>query len=143
MHIGAYESTVIYFGLTNSPVTFQTMMNDLFQDLINQGDTATFIDDILVATDTKEEHNNTEILGPSQLLQKVHKGLCQGSGTITRIGQKGAEVEVGKGVRGSIWETKRSVHNGTCFSNTRHRWRNESGGKCLRLRDRRSVVDEM
>jgi len=57
MHIGAYEPTVIYFGLTNSPATFQTMMNDLFHDLINQGDTATFIDDILVATDTKEGHD--------------------------------------------------------------------------------------
>jgi len=33
------------------------MMNDLFQDLINQGDTATFIDNILVATDTEEGHD--------------------------------------------------------------------------------------
>jgi len=32
-------------------------MNNLFQDLINQGDTAIFINDILVATDTKEGHN--------------------------------------------------------------------------------------
>ena len=47
----------MYFGLTNSPATFQTMMNDLFRNLINQGDTATFIDDILVATDTEEGHN--------------------------------------------------------------------------------------
>jgi len=47
----------MYFGLTNSPVTFQAMMNDLFRDLINQGDTVTFIDDILVATDTEEEHD--------------------------------------------------------------------------------------
>jgi len=53
-HIGAYEPTVMYFGLTNSSTTFQTMMNDLFQDLIN---TATFIDDILVAIDTEEGHN--------------------------------------------------------------------------------------
>ena len=30
MHIGVYEPTVMYFGLTNSPATFQTMMNDLF-----------------------------------------------------------------------------------------------------------------
>jgi len=30
MHIGAYEPTVMYFGLTNSPATFQTMINDLF-----------------------------------------------------------------------------------------------------------------
>ena len=33
------------------------MMNDLFRDLINQGDMATFIDDILVATDTEEGHD--------------------------------------------------------------------------------------
>ena len=48
----------MYFGLTNSPTTFQIMMNNLFRDLINQGDTATFIDDILVATDTKEGITN-------------------------------------------------------------------------------------
>jgi len=57
MHIGAYKSTVIYFGLTNFPTTFQTMMNDLFRDLINQRDTVTFINDILVATDTEEGHD--------------------------------------------------------------------------------------
>jgi len=33
------------------------MINDLFRDLINQRDIATFIDNILVATDTKEGHN--------------------------------------------------------------------------------------
>jgi len=33
------------------------MMNDPFQDLINQGDTTTFIDNILVAIDTEEGHN--------------------------------------------------------------------------------------
>ena len=67
MHIGAYEPTVMYFGLTNSPTTFQTMMNDLFRDLINQGDTATFIDDILVATDTEEGHD--------ELIEEVLKRL--------------------------------------------------------------------
>ena len=56
-HIGSYEPTVMYFGLTNSPATFQTMMNDLFRDMVNQGNTATFIDDIIVATDTKEGHD--------------------------------------------------------------------------------------
>jgi len=67
IHIGAYEPTVMYFGLTNSPTTFQTMMNDLFRDLINQGDTATFIDDILVATDTEEGHD--------ELVEEVLKRL--------------------------------------------------------------------
>ena len=47
----------MYFGLTNSPATFQAMMNDLFRNLINQGDTATFIDDILVAIDTEEGYD--------------------------------------------------------------------------------------
>ena len=66
-YIGAYEPTIMYFRLTNSPATFQTMMNDLFRDLINQGDTATFIDDILVATDTEEGHD--------ELVEKVLKRL--------------------------------------------------------------------
>jgi len=57
MHIRAYEPTVMYFGLTNSPTTFQMMINDLFWDLINQGDMVTFIDDILVATDTEKGHD--------------------------------------------------------------------------------------
>jgi len=67
MHIGAYEPTVIYFGLTNSPTTFQTMVNDLFRDLINQGDMVTFIDDILVATETEEGHD--------ELVEEVLKRL--------------------------------------------------------------------
>ena len=63
----AYEPTVMYFGLTNSSTTFQTMINDLFRDLINQGDMAIFINDILVATDTEEGHN--------ELVEKVLKRL--------------------------------------------------------------------
>jgi len=67
MHIGAYKPTVMYSGLTNSPATFQTIINDLFRDLINQEDTATFIDDILVATNTEERHN--------ELVEEVLKKL--------------------------------------------------------------------
>ena len=57
MHIGAYKPTVMYFGLTNSSATFQIIINDLFRDLINQRDMATFINDILVAMDTEEGHD--------------------------------------------------------------------------------------
>jgi len=67
MHIGAYEPIVMYFGLTNSFTTFQTMINNLFRDLINQGDTATFIDDILVAMDMEERHD--------ELVEEVLKRL--------------------------------------------------------------------
>ena len=40
-------------------------MNNLFWDLINQGDTTTFIDNILIAMDTKEGHDELveEVLG--------------------------------------------------------------------------------
>ena len=33
------------------------MMNDIFRDLINKGDVATFIDDLLVGTEMEEGHN--------------------------------------------------------------------------------------
>jgi len=33
------------------------MINNLFQDMINQETTATFIDDIIVATETKEGYD--------------------------------------------------------------------------------------
>jgi len=56
-HLGSFEPTVMYFGLTNSPATFQAMMNDLFRDMINKGDIAIFIDDVLVATETEEGHD--------------------------------------------------------------------------------------
>jgi len=67
IHIGAYKSIVMYFGLTNSPATFQTMINNLFRDLINQGNTATFINNILVVTDTEKGHN--------RLVEKILKRL--------------------------------------------------------------------
>ena len=57
MNIGSYELTVMYFSLINSPATFQTMMNNLFRDMVNQGNTATFIDDIIVAMDIEEGHD--------------------------------------------------------------------------------------
>ena len=33
------------------------MMNNLFRDMINKGDVATFINNVLVATETEEGHN--------------------------------------------------------------------------------------
>ena len=56
-YIGVYKPTVMYFGLTNSLAIFQTMMNDLLQDMINQGNTIIFIDDIIVAINTKKEYD--------------------------------------------------------------------------------------
>jgi len=51
---------------------------------------------------TQKYQRGAKVLGPSQLLQKVYKGLCKDSGTITCTGQKGAEIEVGKGAKRSV-----------------------------------------
>jgi len=48
---GSFEPTVMFFGLMNSPATFQAMMNELLRDLINTGKVAVFIDDVIVGTE--------------------------------------------------------------------------------------------
>jgi hypothetical protein len=40
----------MYFGLTNGPATFQTMMNEIFQDLITEGVISVYLNDILIFT---------------------------------------------------------------------------------------------
>jgi len=54
---GLFEPTVMFFGLTNLPATFQAMMNELLRDLINTGKVAAFIDDVIIGTETEEGHD--------------------------------------------------------------------------------------
>ena len=54
---GSFEPTVMFFGMTNSPATFQAMMNEILRDLINKEKVAVFVDNMLVGTETKEGHN--------------------------------------------------------------------------------------
>ncbi len=53
---GLYEPLVMFFGLTNSPTTFQTMMDGIFEDLILEGIVVVYLDDILIFMETLEEH---------------------------------------------------------------------------------------
>jgi len=46
----------MFFGMTNSPAIFQTIMNDIFQNLIVEGIMVVYLDDILIFTKTEEEH---------------------------------------------------------------------------------------
>ena len=57
MSEGSFKPTVMFFGLTNLPATFQAMMNELLRDLINTGKVAAFIDDVIIGTETEEEHD--------------------------------------------------------------------------------------
>jgi len=53
---GMFEPLVMFFGLTNSPATFQAMMNEIFKDLIGTGKIFIYMDDILIAMATMDEH---------------------------------------------------------------------------------------
>ena len=59
----------MFFSLTNSPATFQTMINDILRDLIDTGDIAAFIDDVLVKTEDEKKHN--EIV--KEVLKRIEK----------------------------------------------------------------------
>jgi len=54
---GSFEPMVMFFRLTNSPATFQAMINELLRDLINTGKVVVFIDDVIVGTEDEERHD--------------------------------------------------------------------------------------
>ena len=54
---GLFEPMVMFFGLINSPATFQAMMNKLLRDLINTGKVTAFIDDVIIGTETEEGYD--------------------------------------------------------------------------------------
>ncbi len=58
---GLFKPTVMFFGLTNSLATFQTMINTIFRDLIADGSMMVYMDNMAIHTtrqtgETKEEH---------------------------------------------------------------------------------------
>ena len=72
-----FELIVIFFGLTNSLATFQIMMNEILWNLINIGEVASFINDIIVGIE-EEEHDKIaeeviKILVENNLYVKLEK----------------------------------------------------------------------
>ena len=58
---GLFEPTVMFFGMCNSPATFQAMMDDTFADLIKIKIIIVYMDDILIfARDKKTLEENTK-----------------------------------------------------------------------------------
>ena len=57
IHVRFFEPTVMFFGMTNSPATFQAMINKILRDMINEEKVAVFVDDMLVGTEIEGGHN--------------------------------------------------------------------------------------
>jgi len=77
---GLFEPLVMFFGMTNSPATFQTMMNNVFRTVIAEGIVVVYLDDILIFTKTEEEHEQVvwrvlEILMEHKLF--LHPEKCE------------------------------------------------------------------
>jgi len=73
-----FEPLVMFFGMTNSPATFQTMMNDIFRTLIAEGIMVVYLDDILIFTWTEEEYEQAvrkvlEVLAEHKLFLCLEK----------------------------------------------------------------------
>ena len=65
---GLYEPLVIFFSLTNSPATFQMMMNDIFHIEINNGFVLIYLDNILIFSPDLDTHH----CQVQEILQKCH-----------------------------------------------------------------------
>jgi len=59
----------MFFGLTNSPVIFQTIINKILWNLINTRKVASFIDDVIVRTETEKGHD--------EIMKEVVKRLVE------------------------------------------------------------------
>jgi Reverse transcriptase (RNA-dependent DNA polymerase) len=94
---GLFEPTVMFFGMCNSPATFQAMMDDIFMTMIDNRLVIVYMDDILIFANTKEELERItklvlEKLREHDLFLKAKKcEFCQ-----TRIEYLGMIIEEGK-----------------------------------------------
>jgi hypothetical protein len=66
---GLYEPNVMFFGLTNSPATFQTMMNAIFVDELREGWLTIYMDDMLI-------HTNDDLPTHRQYVHRILDKLC-------------------------------------------------------------------
>jgi len=67
---GLFEPTVMFFRLTNSPATFQTMMDDIFQEEVAQGWLRIYMDDMIIATEDDEVLHELRV---NHILDKLEK----------------------------------------------------------------------
>ena len=78
-HIGSFELTVMFFRMTNSPATFQAMINEILKDIINEGKVAAFVDNILVGTEIEKGHDKIveKVLKKLENITNGHLLICE------------------------------------------------------------------
>jgi len=53
---GLFEPLIMFFGLCNSPTTFQMMMNNIFHPFIDHNEAICYMDDILIYSASLADH---------------------------------------------------------------------------------------
>ena len=114
---GSFEPTVMFFGLTNSSTTLQTMINNLLRDLVVKEMVAVFIDIVMVATEIVEGHDkiveevlrrlkkNNLFVKPEKCVQKIKEvGFLR-----VIIRKDGVKIEKEKVQRVIEWPVLRSM----------------------------------
>ena len=66
-HKGSFEPLVMYFGLCNSPATFQKMMNEIFHDMSDV--CVVYIDDLMIFMSTDSQDHD-------RIMLEVLRRLC-------------------------------------------------------------------
>jgi hypothetical protein len=65
---GLFKPTVMFFGHTNSPATFQMMMDKIFKDEVATGDVIIYMDNILITTARSLNNHKHKVF---HILQKL------------------------------------------------------------------------
>jgi hypothetical protein len=68
---GLFKCNVMFFGLCNSPATFQAMMDKEFKDFIDRGIVFIYMDDIVIATEGPLFVHIREVTNVLQRLQNL------------------------------------------------------------------------
>ncbi|CAL8993898.1 unnamed protein product [Prunus brigantina] len=102
-HIGAFEYTVMPFGLRNARATYQRAMNSVFHDMIGHS-LEVYIDDVVIKSPEKEDHVSN--LRKAFLRMRQHKlkmnpkkcvfGVQAGNFLGFLVHQRGIEVDKNK-----------------------------------------------
>ena len=75
---GLFEPKVMFFGLTNTPATFQMMMNTIFRKEVAEGWLSVYMDDIAIHSkkrplETEEQHRQRHKIYIHHVLDKLEK----------------------------------------------------------------------